>query len=93
MSEQKKPAKFTFKHDGKTYTLPPASDGAGKVPGGVVQDLLMNPTRTNQLALWVHMLDASTASEAAKEALRAMPWEEMQEVLSDWMGESERSSQ
>lgn len=90
MSETKK---FTFKAAGKSYTLPPASESAGKVPGGVVQDLLMKPTRANQLALWVHMLDLSSASDAAKAALRSLPWDEMQEVLSDWLGESERSSQ
>lgn len=84
---------FKFKHKGKTYTLPSANGGALDVPGGVVQDAIMHPeNRALQTRLSLFMLDASTASEAAKTALREMPAGEMLEVIEDWMGESGGSS-
>lgn len=84
---------FSFKHNGKTYKLPNPSESAMSVPGWVVQDALMRPDdETAQMALSLHMLNVSKASDAAKAALREMPAGEMLEVIDGWMGESGRSS-
>jgi len=80
--------KFTFTHDGKTYELPPYVDSVPKVPGGVVSDLLMNPSRQNEMALQVHALEVSEASDEARAALRSMSAGDLFTVLGDWMGES-----
>lgn len=90
---------FTFEHDGRVHMLPPASDGAAKIPAGTVLDAVESGDEMSQLRLGWSMLKACEPSPEAIEALRAMPMNRFGEVIGKWMkhggvnpGESPRSS-
>jgi|GEM_PF-3611396 len=90
---------FTFEHNGRVHVLPPASDGAAKIPAGTVLDAVESGDEMSQLRLGWSMLKACGATPEAIEALRAMPMTRFGEVIGKWMkhggvnpGESRRSS-
>lgn len=88
-----KKAPFKFKADGKMHTLPDPGEASSKVPGGVTQDAIMYPDDTAaQLRLAYFVLEGSKAKPEALAALRALPTDEMLEVMGAWMGGSSASS-
>lgn len=77
----------------KTYYLPPITEAtAGKVPGGITADAVMDPdSEIAQTRLALAQLDAVNLPAETRDALRSLPTEEFFEVINTWMGESERS--
>lgn len=81
-----KPKKFTFKDaDGKTRTLPFASDGAEKVSGRYTRDAIMSEEGTAQMRLGFALLEACGAPQDVIDALYDLPSNTMIEVLGGWM--------
>lgn len=86
---------FAFKGaDGKTYRLPRVTEKAAQaLPGGVMFDAVMDPDNDMaQMRLGLSMLTAAGPTPAALAALKALPVDQMLQVVGDWMGESQGSS-
>jgi len=75
---------YTFRHDGKTYRLPPGETAVSKIPGRFVRDAIMDGDE-GELRLGFAMLENVDASEGALDALYSMPGPEMMEHVRDWM--------
>lgn len=80
--------------DGKTYTLPLASDGVAEMTGGEMEDAIMDTSGVGELKLAFSMLRACGASDAARQGLRGLKNEASLKVLGDWMahGDGEGAS-
>lgn len=77
---------FTFTVKGKKYTLPSAEDAAPKVDGGYSMDAILYPDdEMAQLRLGLAMLAASGATDAAMQALRSLPSQDMLTTVGEWM--------
>lgn len=76
---------FTFTHDGKEYILPSPNEAAGKVPGRVVRDAVMNGDDQSEARLAFATLEASGVTDEALDALYEKPQQEMATILADWM--------
>lgn len=93
-------APFTFRHEGRTYRLPSASDATDKMPAGHLIDALMSDdTELAEMRLGIATLQAADVDPEAMAALRAMTLTEFTEVVGRWLRrggvnapESERSS-
>lgn len=90
---------YPFAWKGVNYTLPSASDAAGKVQAGVVIDAVTGPSETMDLRMGLAILQAANVSPEAMKALREMPIAEFSRHLNRWMrrtgmhpGEAVRSS-
>lgn len=94
--QDRKPAdgshRFTVK--GKSFTLPPVSEGtASEIPGSVTYAAIMEPENEMlQLRLAFATLEAVKPSPAALAALKSLSTKEMLEVVGAWMGGSSGSS-
>jgi hypothetical protein len=100
-----KPPKASLFHfadlEGKQQALPPASVGVGKLTGRDLRDASVGG-EAGQMAYLFKVLEASEPTEAALDALYAMPQSEMMDVLTAWgehgdgdgasLGESKGSS-
>lgn len=80
----KKTGTFTFKAAGKTYTLPPASKGAEKVPGRVMRDALLDGDE-GETRLGFLLLEACGAKQEAIDALYDLPAPAMLKLMGQWM--------
>lgn len=93
-----KPAKdalFTFTGaDGKTYTLPLASNGTEKMTGRQMRDAVMDGGGLGELKLGYAMLEACGAPVAAVDAIYDLPNEETLKILGAWLshGDGEGTS-
>ena len=82
-----KGALFSFVgHDGKSHTLPLASEGAEKVSGRVMRDAFMGADSGGELKLGFAMLEACGAPQPVVDALYDLPSPECLKVLGEWMG-------
>ena len=80
----KKGAPFKFKgKDGKSYTLPLASDGRARLTGQDLRDASVNG-EIGQLAYLFKTLEAAEPKPDALAALYAMTQDDMLEVLAEW---------
>ena len=80
-----KGALFSFTgHDGRTHTLPLASEGAEKVSGRFVRDAIMD-SDTGGLKLGFATLEACGASASVVDALYDLPSTRCVEILGEWM--------
>lgn len=84
--EDHKPAKdapFKFTTKGKTYTLPDVMKGKDSLTGRDFRDAVMGG-EVGQMAYTFKLLEAAGPSEAALNALYAMPQAEMMDVVGAW---------
>src|SRR5690349_16144664 len=80
----KKGAPFKFKDkDGKSHTLPLASEGRAKLTGKDLRDASVGG-EIGQLGYLFKALEAAEPKQDALDALYAMPQDEMLDVLSAW---------
>lgn len=82
---------YTFEHDGKTYRLPNAADGVPLLRGKFLRDAFMDGEE-GQLRLGFAMLEAIPDTEAARDALYAMPAPDMLAHVQAWMDASKNAS-
>jgi hypothetical protein len=82
-TDHKKPAKFTFDADGKTYTLPLATKGIDKLSGRDLREAALGG-EAGQVAYLFKLLEAAEPSKAALEALYDMPQSKVMDVLQAW---------
>lgn len=75
---------YTFRHDGKTYRLPPGETAAAKIPGRLIRDAALDGEE-GQLRLSFAMLEAVDADPGALDALYSMPAPQMMEHVQAWM--------
>lgn len=92
--DRKAPSGHAFTVKGKRYILPNVTeDNAGNIPGKITYDAVMNPdVEVIQVRLALANLDASGASQAAKDALLSLSTGEMMTIVGEWLGESSGSS-
>lgn len=69
----------------KTFTLPPASAGAGKVKGRLLRDAALDGSPIAQVSLGLAMLEACGADQEAIDALYDLSTDEMTSILDEWM--------
>ena len=87
-----KPKPFGFNHDGKRYTLPPASKALGKVPGRALRDAVVDGGEA-EVRLGFLCLEAVGAKPEALDALYAKPVGEMSDIVGRWMNARESADQ
>ena len=78
------PTEFTFEHDGKTFTLPPAQTIAHLISGRMMRDAVMEGEE-GQLKLSFTMLEKLEGAEDAINALYEKPGHEMLVTVEAWM--------
>lgn len=94
--QKKDPKGHTFTHKGKSYLLPyPTEADAAKVPGAVSMDAFLSPDdEMKQIALGMHTLRVTAGADSpAFLALRELDTGEMVEIITEWLGESQGSSE
>lgn len=75
---------YTFRHNRKTYRLPPGEDAIPKIPGRFLRNAFMDGEQ-GEMALAFAMLENVDADPAALDALYEMPAPEMLNHLQAWM--------
>ena len=78
------PTEFTFEHDGKTFTLPPAQTLGHLIPGRTMRDAVMDGEE-GQLRLSFFMLELLEDSKEAIDALYEKPAADMLVLVEAWM--------
>lgn len=77
--------KFTFKHQGKTYSLPSAQAAMERVEAGTFIDAIMSDDQMAQVRLGLTLLLKSGVSENVVAAIRSLPMARFTQLLNDWM--------
>jgi len=79
-------AGYQFEWQGKTYTLPPASQAREALPGRVLRDAVLEDG--GDLKLMFLALEAVDPGEGVLDALYSMPSSETLRIGLDWFGNS-----
>jgi hypothetical protein len=75
---------FRFKHEGKTFVIPPASEAVRNVKAGGFIDAVRSD-EMGQMRYFVSLLDAAEPSAEAMDALRDMDLQRFANVMQQWV--------